>query len=156
MLLHWNFCTEWFTSNTKENLKSFRKWLWKIGKEKEKGSPSFPSFWPVGPAGCSSLSPPLAAWPYPFCGPAPHHGARPLLLSLLCVLGQAQLATGPTLRARPCSLPLSLADALGPHASDYVVVFLPKPTQTSLSKIPHRRIPLLNLHLPFLAHLRAI
>jgi hypothetical protein len=33
------FCIEWLVSNSKEDLKSFGKWLWKIGKRKREGNP---------------------------------------------------------------------------------------------------------------------
>jgi hypothetical protein len=47
MLLHLNFCIEWFDSNSKEDSKSFGKWLWKIGKkEKREGNPILFGFWP--------------------------------------------------------------------------------------------------------------
>jgi hypothetical protein len=35
MLLHLNFCIEWFDLNSKEDSKYIWKMLWKIGKEKE-------------------------------------------------------------------------------------------------------------------------
>jgi hypothetical protein len=47
MLLHLNFCIEWFDSNSKEDSKSFGKWLWKIGKEKGKDFSLLVAFGPA-------------------------------------------------------------------------------------------------------------
>jgi hypothetical protein len=107
MLLHLNFCIDWFESNSKENSKSFWKMLWKIGKRK-KGFPLLigfgPALWPSlillrSPAVRPRLllttrdpfpSPPLPAWAEPSQWPnarAPPSFLCSSLTPRACLLG---------------------------------------------------------------------
>jgi hypothetical protein len=152
VLLHLNFCIEWFDSNSKEDSKSFGKWLWKIGKkEKREGNPILFGFWPSSArALClgtsrsqpSSLHVCRVRLP-PRCQPRrstllPAHGPSP--------------AVGPARAA--FSFPLSLSGShFGPACQDQLP---PHAVGSVLSKITTHRILPLNLFLSYLERLRAI
>jgi hypothetical protein len=132
MLLHWSFWIEWFDSNT--------KWLWKIGKEKEKDIFSPLSFWPSSAQalrlGPSRSQPSRSSVPL-----APFISRGPLLSPSLRAVGRAQLAAGPAscARPRPLSLPLT---SRPPPVSDYPPPFLLPPRWPS--KDGSRHFPLLS------------
>jgi hypothetical protein len=71
MLLHWNFCIEWFDSNSKEDSKQFENALKYFKRKKKKSFTSLPSFRPVKPSSLPARPQPtiaaarllLRAWP---------------------------------------------------------------------------------------------
>jgi hypothetical protein len=140
MLLHWNFCLEWFDSNSKEKFKIYLKFLGKNWKKKKKTfSISFLAF---GPS--AQLPPaffPASSWSAARPSRAVD-SARPVSPPRLGPSHRRPVIT----REQPFSLSsLSLADTVGLHVR--AASFL-KPTPKSPSLFATDRIHPLNLFFP--------
>jgi hypothetical protein len=142
MLLYWNFCIEWFDSNSKEKFKIYLEIPWKNWKKKKENVFFFIlGFWPIGLAASCFLP-------------------RLLLVGRSASRAVGQRATrllppprlGPS-RRRPSSraqatVPLSslsLANVAGPRVR---AASLLKPSAMTPFKTITDRIPPLNLFFP--------
>jgi hypothetical protein len=141
MLLHWNFCIEWFELNSKGNSKSFWKMLWKIGKGKKKRI--FCAHFSCGPAAER-----ISSWPSPARGrqraPPALSRARPTSLSSpLSALGRAAASLASRLARKRARFPsLSVANTVAPRVR--VSFFLPTPAPIFFLVPPNRiRLPVL-------------